>query len=219
MRCTSYGQALYNLPGSKLKAPEAANWFKVFYQGLAEPNFFPYSEAGHFENPVRFKLDMFADDLETRQLFSLMIKPCFLPVGMSSANRTVKPGYEAYQPVLMARQFGLGQVPPYLFINHLTQVRADLPNGLAAVKCYSCFDNLQVSIPPDTNLCFTTDGFGTWWSLWKSHVFWRQLGARLLAIDRNYHVREEEVKANLILLYSTLYKPETDLSFAGSERS
>jgi hypothetical protein len=44
------------------------------------------------------------------------------------------------------------------------------------------------------------------------------LGARLLAIDRNYHVREEEVKANLILLYSILCKSETDLSFVGSER-
>jgi hypothetical protein len=25
-----------------------------------------------------------------------MIRPCFLPVGMSTSNRIVKPGYESY---------------------------------------------------------------------------------------------------------------------------
>jgi hypothetical protein len=31
IRCTSYGQALYNLPGSKLNLKDALGWFKVFY--------------------------------------------------------------------------------------------------------------------------------------------------------------------------------------------
>jgi hypothetical protein len=26
-----------------------------------------------------------------------MIHPCFLPVGMSTSNRIIKPGYESYQ--------------------------------------------------------------------------------------------------------------------------
>jgi hypothetical protein len=31
IRCTSYGQALYSLPGSKLDLKDASGWFKVFY--------------------------------------------------------------------------------------------------------------------------------------------------------------------------------------------
>jgi hypothetical protein len=35
IRCTSYGQALYSLPGNKLIPKEAAAWFKVFFQANA----------------------------------------------------------------------------------------------------------------------------------------------------------------------------------------
>jgi hypothetical protein len=31
IRCTSYGQALYSLPGSKLNLEDALGWFKAFY--------------------------------------------------------------------------------------------------------------------------------------------------------------------------------------------
>jgi hypothetical protein len=31
IRCTSYGQALYSLPGRKLNLKDASGWFKVFY--------------------------------------------------------------------------------------------------------------------------------------------------------------------------------------------
>lgn len=66
IRCTGYGQALYSLPGRKQSPSEAADWFRVFFQGLADPDFFPYTDAENFENPVCFRLDMFADDPETR---------------------------------------------------------------------------------------------------------------------------------------------------------
>ena len=106
-----------------------------------------------FENPTTFRLDSFADDNSTRHLYSLMIRPAFLPVGISTSNRIIKPGYETYQPVIEARQFGLGQVPPHFHIHHLVESRADLPNGLTSSRCYSMFDNLHIPIPAD--LSFT----------------------------------------------------------------
>jgi hypothetical protein len=54
----------------------------------------------------------FNDDDGTRHLYSLMIRPCLLPVGMSTSNKIIKPGYELYQPVVAARQFGLGRFLP-----------------------------------------------------------------------------------------------------------
>jgi hypothetical protein len=96
IRCTSYGQALYSLPGRKLNLKDALGWFKVFYQGLDNPLFFPYAASDSFENPITFRLDSFANDGSTRHLYSIMIHPCFLPVGMSTSNRIIKPGYESY---------------------------------------------------------------------------------------------------------------------------
>jgi hypothetical protein len=102
IRCTSYGQALHNLFGCKLNLKDALGWFKVFYQGLYNPLFFPYAASDSFENLITFRLDSFADDDSTRHLYSIMIRPCFLPVGMSTSNRIIKPGYESYQPVVAA---------------------------------------------------------------------------------------------------------------------
>jgi hypothetical protein len=57
---------------------------------------------------ITFRLDNFVADDSTRHLYSIMIHPCFLPLGMSTSNRIIKPSYESYQPVVAARQFGLG---------------------------------------------------------------------------------------------------------------
>ena len=78
-------------------------WFRVFYKGLENPLYFPFTESEAFENPTAFRLDNFADDDSTRHLYSLMILPGFLPVGISTSNRIIKPGYESYQPVIAAR--------------------------------------------------------------------------------------------------------------------
>jgi hypothetical protein len=171
IRCTSYGQALYSLFGSKLNLKNASGWFKVFYRGLDNPLFFPYAASENFENLITFKLDSFADDDSTRHLYSIMIHPCFLPVGMSTSNRIIKPGSESYQPVIAARQFGLGQVPPHFFLHHLTKSRADLPDLITIQKCYSLFDDLHILIHVDLSFIFSINGFGTWWSMWKAHIF------------------------------------------------
>jgi hypothetical protein len=126
---------LYNLPDSKLNLKDALGWFKVFYRGLDNPLFFPYAASVSFENPITFRLDSFADDDNTWHLYSIMIRPYFLPIGMSTSNRIIKPGYESYQLVIAARQLGLGQLPLHFFLHHLIESRADLPNLVTNQKC------------------------------------------------------------------------------------
>jgi hypothetical protein len=167
---------LYSLPSSKLNLNDASGWFKVFYQGLDNPLFLPYAASDSFENPISFRLGNFADDDSTRHLYSIMIRPCFLPVGMSTSNRIIKPGYVSYQSVIAARQLGLGQVPPHFFLHHLIESRADLPDLVTSQKCYSLFDDLHIPIPVDLSFTFSISGFGTWWSMWKDHIFQKALG-------------------------------------------
>jgi hypothetical protein len=193
IRCTSYGQSLYSLPSCKLNLKDASGWFKVFYRGLDNPLFFPYVASKNFENPITFRLDNFANDDGIRHLYSIMIRPCFLPVGMSTSNRIIKPGYESYQPVVAARQFGLGQVPPHFCLHHLTESRADLPDLITSQKCYSLFDDLHIPIHVDLLFTFSINSFGTWWSTWKAHIFWKALGPVLQQIDVEYEASKGEV--------------------------
>jgi hypothetical protein len=179
IRCTSYGQALYSLLGSKLNLKDALGWFKVFYQGLDNPLFFPYVVSNSFKNLITFILDSFADDDSTRHLYSIMIHPSFLPVGMSTSNKIIKQGHESYQPVIAAHQLGLGQVPPHFFLHHLTESRANLPDLITSQKCYSLFDDLHIPILVDLSFTFSINGFGTWWSMWKDHIFRKALGPML----------------------------------------
>ncbi|KAK1646890.1 hypothetical protein QYE76_064695 [Lolium multiflorum] len=111
---------------------------------------------------------------------------------MSTSNRITKPGYESYQPVVAARQLGLGHVPPHFFLHHLTASRAELPEILTGQRCYTFFDALAVPIP--TNLCFTTttDGFETWWTMWKTHAFRRALGPSLKQLDAEHDPTHQE---------------------------
>jgi hypothetical protein len=193
IKCTSYDQALYSLPGSKLNLKDALGWFKVFYRGLDNPLFFSYAASDSFENPITFRLNSFADDDNTQYLYSIMIRPCFLPVGMSTSNIIIKPGYKSYQLVVAARQLGLGQVPPYFFLHHLIESGADLPDLVTSQKCYSPFDDLHIPILVDLSFTFSINGFETWWSMWKDHIFWKALGPMVQQIDAEFEASEGEV--------------------------
>jgi hypothetical protein len=184
---------LYSLPGGKWNPSDASQWFRIFYRGLDNPIFLPYTESEIFENPATFRLADFADDVDTRRLYSVMIRPCLLPVGMSTSNRIIKLGYEFYQLVVAARQFGLGQVPPHFLLHHLTSNRIDLPDTVTTQRCYSLFLVLLILIPVDLAFTSSAIDFENWWSMWKTHVFRKALGLMLQQIHAEYEVPEEEV--------------------------
>jgi hypothetical protein len=112
---------------------------------------------------------------------------------MSTSNRITKPGYKSYQPVVAARQLGLGQVPPHFFLHHLTESRVDLPDLITSQKCYNMFNDLHIPISVDLSLTFSINGFGTWWSMWKDQIFRKALGPMLQQIDVEYEASEGEV--------------------------
>jgi hypothetical protein len=112
---------------------------------------------------------------------------------MSTSNRIIKRGYESYQSVVAIRQLGLGQVPPHFFLHHLTVSRAGLPHLITNQKCYSMFDDLHIPMPVDRSFTFSVNGFETWWSMWKDHIFWKALEPMLQQINAEYEASEGEV--------------------------
>jgi hypothetical protein len=193
IRCTSFGQALYNLPGGKLNPSDASRWFKIFYKGLDNPIFLLYAESEIFKSLAMFRLADFANDIDTRRLYSIMIRHCLLLISMSTSNRIIKLGYVFYQPVVAARQFGLGQVPPHSLLHHLTSNRVDLPDAVTTQRCYSLFSDLFIPIPVDLAFVSSVVDFEDWWLMWKTHVFRRALGLMLQQIHTKYEIPEGEV--------------------------
>jgi hypothetical protein len=176
-----------------LNPSNASNWFRIFYRSLNNPIFLPYTDSEIFENPITFRLADFADDDGTRHLYSIMIHPCLLPVGMSTSNGIIKLGYEFYQPVIAAQQFGLRQVPPHFFLHHLTTIRANLPNVITTQRCYNLFSDLLIPIPVDLLFTSSAIDFKNWWSMSKTHVFRKALGPMLQQIYAECEALEEEV--------------------------
>jgi hypothetical protein len=121
---------------------------------------------------------------------------------MSTSNRIIKPGYEFYQPVVAARQFGLGQVPPHFLLHHLTSSRVDLPDAVTTQRCYSLFSDLSIPIPVDLAFISLAVDFEGWWLMWKTHVFRRALGPMLQQIHTEYEIPEGEV-----LLFAHCFSP------------
>jgi hypothetical protein len=111
---------------------------------------------------------------------------------MSTSNRINKPGYESYQPVLAARQFGLCQTSPRLIIHENILSRAVLTTSLVANKAHSIFSEIQLQIPSDLEFTYTADDF-SWWAYWKPHLFQGSIGSALSAIHPEHEVEPEEV--------------------------
>ena len=141
---TSFGQALHQIPASVTDATQAAQWFKCFYSTSTIPTYQAFAQADSFENPYFFRLDSFATDDDTRDIFGIMITPCFLPVSMSTSNRINKPGYESYQPAFAARQFGLNQTSPHLIIHEKILSRGIMTDGFTASKAYNIFSEIKL---------------------------------------------------------------------------
>ncbi|KAK1677759.1 hypothetical protein QYE76_038607 [Lolium multiflorum] len=134
---------------------------------------------------------------------------------MSTSNRIIKPGYESYQPVVAARQFGLGQVSPHFFLHFLTESRADLPmsSPVGGVTL-----SLMLDHPNSPQLSFTssTDDFEAWWAMWKTHAFRRALGPLLKQLDAEYDIPAEQTDDTSSGEVKEVMMPSTILDLATS---
>ncbi|KAK1607960.1 hypothetical protein QYE76_031633 [Lolium multiflorum] len=138
---------------------------------------------------------------------------------MSTSNRIIKPGYESYQPVVAARQFGLGQVSPHFFLHFLTESRADLPDVLTSQRCYSFFDALVIPIPHNLSFTSSTDDFEAWWAMWKTHAFRRALGPLLKQLDAEYDIPAEQTSTEEISSEDTQSSREDSSSGTSGENT
>jgi len=84
-------------------------------------------------------------------VFNSFIKPCVLPAEFRHGHGKMVTGsfipdnlptYEFYNSSFVARQFGLGQLPPQLFFNDILWLREDIGEVLEASRVFKLGSDL-----------------------------------------------------------------------------
>ena len=122
---------------------DVGHLFKKLYRGfdVAVLTWLPYKEDDELIFPFKFRFESGCLDEIAASIFNSFIKPCVLPAefchgrgkmvkGSSSPSNPLT--YEFYNPSFVARQFGLGQLPPHLFFENILKPREDVSNVLEA---------------------------------------------------------------------------------------
>jgi hypothetical protein len=84
--------------------------FELFFRGFANPLWFPYLDNDNLTLPCEFSFETRCNDVHSIAIFNAFIHPCILPAEFCG-GRLVQSTFEYYQPNMMARQLGCGQVP------------------------------------------------------------------------------------------------------------
>lgn len=127
-RCTSFGEAAsaISLEGS------IGHFFRCFYKGFPDGvlSWDIYFKVLEFESPSSFRFEIGCTDDVSLGIFNCIIKTCLLPTEVRHGREKDPISYEFHNPVMAARQIGLGQVPPGLFYADKIKAREPTDGGL-----------------------------------------------------------------------------------------
>ena len=97
------------------------------------------------------------------------------------------PTYEFYNPSFVARQFGLGQLPPCLFFKNILKPREDINNVLEAPRVFRLGSDFpSFSLHDSVRVRFSSSLFDSWWQDWRSHLFCGSVHPLCIALDGEF---------------------------------
>jgi hypothetical protein len=109
-------------------------------------------------------------DARSIEIFNGFIHPCILPAEFCG-GRLNHNTYEYYQPNIMARQLGCGQVPPRLFLREFLKPREEIKESIQARRVfeYQCSPTMYTWLFTPTTIAHPL--FVTWWQEFHDHIF------------------------------------------------
>jgi hypothetical protein len=112
-----------------------ANYLSSFFRGFVNSLWFPYLDNDNLTLPCEFSFETGCNDVHSIAIFNTFIHPCILPAEFCG-GRQVQSTFEYYQPNIMARQLGCGQVPPRLFLHKFLKPREDIKESIEAKRVH-----------------------------------------------------------------------------------
>jgi len=195
-QCMNYGEATSAIT----IAVDIGHLFKKFYRGFDADilTWLPYDEDENNELvfPFKFQFKSGYSDETTTAIFNSLIKPCVLPAEfchgcgkMSTGSFLLGnlPTYEFYNPSFVARQFGLGQLPPHLFFKGILRPREGISEVMEASSVFQLGSDLpSLYLHVWTRVNFSSNLFNSWWQEWRSHLFSGLVHPRCIALDGEF---------------------------------
>ena len=129
-------------------------------------------------------------------IFNTLIKPCVLPDKFCHGCGKMAIGsfvlgnlltYEFYNPSFVARQFGLGQLPPQLFFKDILRPREDISEVLEASKVFQLGSDLPSLYLHDwIGVSLSSTLFDSWWQEWPFHLLCGSVHPLCIALDGEF---------------------------------
>ena len=129
-------------------------------------------------------------------IFNSFIKHCVLPTEFCHGRGKMATGsfllgnlptYEFYNPSFVARQLGLGQLPPQLFFKDILRPREGISEVLEASRVFQPRSDLPSLCLHDwIRVSFSSTLFNSWWQEWRSHLFCGLVHPLCIALDGEF---------------------------------
>jgi hypothetical protein len=165
--CQTYGEAASTVSINK----DIGQLFELFFKGFANPLWFPYLDNDNLTLPCEFSFETGCNDVHSIAIFNAFIHPCILPTEFCG-GRLVQSTFEYYQPNMMARQLGCGQVPPRLFLHEFLKPREDIKESIEARRIFEYKCSMTFYAPkPFILITLAHPSFIPWWQELHDHIF------------------------------------------------
>ena len=176
-------------------AVDIGHLFKKFFRGFDANilTWLPYDEDEDNElvMPVKFWFELGCSDEIAAAIFNCIIKPYALPVDGKMAIGSFLPEnlptYEFYNPCFVARQFGLGQLPPQLFFKNILKPREGIGEVIEASRVFQLGSDLSSPCFHDwIRVSLSSTLFDSWWLEWRSHLFCESVHPLRIVLDGEF---------------------------------
>jgi hypothetical protein len=149
--------------------------------------------------PCEFRFDIGCIDVQSAAIFNAFIHPCILPAEFFG-GRSVQSTYEYYQPNMMVRQLGCGQVPPRLFLHEFLKSREVVKESIEARRIFDYRCSTVIYAPDHfAPLPSAHPSFISWWQEFHDHIFNMPVHLLCLGLPPDYRPTSEVIVSHLYL--------------------
>jgi hypothetical protein len=164
--CQTYGGAASTISIDQ----NISQLFELFFRGFTNPLGLLYLDNDNLTLPYEFTFENGYNDARFIKIFNIFIHPCILPAEFCG-GRLNHSTFEYYQPNMMARQLGCGQVPPRLFLHEFLKPREEIKGNLQARRVFEYQCSPTIYTWPSVPTSVAHPSFNSWWQEFHDHIF------------------------------------------------
>jgi hypothetical protein len=197
--CQTYGEAASTISIDQ----NISQLFELFFGGFTNPLWLPYLNNDNLTLPYEFTFENGCNNAKSIEIFNIFIHPCILQAEFCGGRQNDST-YEYYQPNMVARQLGCGQVPPRLFLHEFLKPREEIKENLQARRVfeYQCSPIIYPWSFVPTSIVHPL--FTSWWQELHDHIFSEPVHCFCLELMPGYQPTSEVMHLSFFTKHALL---------------